>query len=137
MPPVSIARIPFILDGFLSRAFPGSVIAFPGEVFDPGKQSGIWLRPTFKPAGAMQDYELGQNGYSRRDGLYLVDIFAPEKLGKSRADALNLAALIEAAFRRKCAECVNFGDPYTDDKGVDSYNNYFVRVTVPWWCWAQ
>ena len=135
MPPVSIARIPFILDRHLEASFLGAIIAFPGEKFEPAEQTSLWLRPTFITDGRMLDGEKGRDGYSRRDGAYLVDIFTPAKTG-ARADCLDMAEQVEAAFRRRCLSGLMLGDPYTEDKGIDPYDNYFVRVTALWWCWA-
>lgn len=132
MPPVSIDRIPFILDGALAAALPGAKIAFQGEQFEPPKK-GIWIRPTCK-TGDMEDDEKGDEGWSRRHGDYLVDIFSPWP--GSTAEAWRMAAKIEAAFRCKCFDGVQAEDPKTENLGVDKYNKFQVRVSVQFWCWS-
>ena len=134
MPPVSIDRIPFILDGFLVEQMPdGTLISFQGQAFAP-PDDGIWLRTTCK-TGGMMGMEKGLDGYSRRSGIHMVDIFIPWP--GSSLEAWKKAAEIEAAFRRKCIEGVYIEDPHSENMGVDKYNKFQVRTSVPWWCWAQ
>ncbi|MDR2893575.1 MAG: DUF4128 domain-containing protein [Deltaproteobacteria bacterium] len=131
MPPVALARIPFILDGHLAAGMPGLSIAFEGEDFTP--PGGLWLRPVCQP-GQMQDDEKGSQGWSRRVGLYLVDIIAPG--GVPAADAWAVAGRVEGLFRRESILDVQIDEPYTANLGVGSNNSFQLRVIVPWWCWS-
>ncbi|MDR2892984.1 MAG: DUF4128 domain-containing protein [Deltaproteobacteria bacterium] len=133
MPPVSIAKIPFILDSYLAAGLLGAVIAYEGQKFDPPNNK-LWLRPVCK-TGDMLDNEKGKDGYSRRVGVYLVDIFAP-KDGPDIADAWELAAQVEKLFRRECIDCVITEDPSIANLGLNDRDNFQLRVTVPWWCWT-
>ena len=133
MPPVSIARIPFILDGYLADQLPGVTIAFQGVEFTP-PENVLWIRPTCK-TGGMTDMEKGLDGYSRRSGIYMIDIFIPWP--GPAFDAWSMAASIESLFRRQCIEGIYTEDPHSDNMGVDQYNKFQVRTSVPWWCWAN
>ena len=132
MPSVPIASIPFIMDGFLTTLLPGVPIAYQGVTFDP-PDIDLWVRPVCK-TGDMEDAEKGCDGYSRRNGLYIVDIFAPAP--KKTKDAWEKAVAIECGFRRQCVNGVQIEDPYTENLGIDPYNKFHVRVIAPWWCWA-
>lgn len=132
MQPISIARIPFILDAYLAQTVPDAPIAYQGLDFTP-PENRLWLRPLCS-TGSMVDMEKGPEGCSRRMGLYLVDIFAPSPL--CAADAWNMAARLETAFRRVALEGVQTQDPHTENRGLDAADNLFIRVTVPWWAWS-
>lgn len=133
MPPVPVARIPLAFEAFLHSVLPGGLfVAWEGVQAEvPAK--ALWVRPTFLP-GSVLDGEKGKDGYARRDGLYYVEIIAPEPVPVH--EAWDLAVIVEKAFRREQVECVNLEDPYTSSLGVDKYNAFRVRVTIPWWCWT-
>lgn len=131
MPVISIARIPFILDGYLSSLPLGLPIAWEGEPFEP--PTTMWLRPVCR-TGNNEDTEKGQEGWSRRVGLYLIDICQPSPGGTK--DAWSTAAKLEKACRRRCVEGVYLEDPKTDNLGIDQFDTFRLRVTVPWWCWT-
>ena len=145
MPPLSLSRIPFILDARLAAGLPGLPVAFEGQDFTP--PAGLWLRPVCQP-GQMQGDEKGEQGWSRRTGLYLVDVIAPchgaASLGHvtAPADAWELAARVEELFRRESLAdpagpgVLQVEDPYSTNLGLNEQNAFQVRVTVPWWAWA-
>lgn len=133
MPPVPVSSIPFILDNFLIQKFPGTVVICQGVQGKPPPRN-LWMRTTCK-TGEQIDMEKGLEGYSRRVGVYLIDISAP--LPKKPVDAWKLAEQVENAFRRESIEGIQVEDPKSENMGVDSDNDSFrVRVNVPWWCWA-
>ena len=132
MPTVPVADIPFIMDGFLASLLPGIPIARQGVKFTPPATS-LWVRPVCN-TGEIEDAEKGCDGYSRRNGLYLVDIFAPAPIKPERA--WEKATEIETGLRRQCVNGVQIEDPYTKNLGIDPYNKFHVRVIAPWWCWA-
>lgn len=141
MPALSMASVPFILDAALQNALetalPGAPIAFQGLDFDPSvscrSDDKLWVRPVCR-SGDVLEGEKGHDGWSRRMGLYIVDIFSPAPLDP--ADAWRAAALVEAAFRRRCFEGVQAEDPKTENFGFDGSGSLQLRVSVPWWCWA-
>ena len=133
MPPVAISRIPYALDGFLRSVLPdGLFVAWDG-VQAKAPESALWVRPTCIPGGIL-DGEKGKDGYAPRTGLYYVEVMAPHPVLPKRA--WELAGTIETAFRREQVECINFGDPHTENLGVDQYNVFRVRVVIEWWCWT-
>lgn len=133
MPPVPIDRVFLALDRHLRSILPkGLFVAWDGVQAEP-PQKALWVRPTCLPGGVL-DGEKGKDGYAPRLGLYYVEVMAPKDSPTKEAWAL--AAAIEKAFRREQVECINLGDPHTTNLGVDPYNVYRVRVSIPWWCWT-
>ena len=127
MAPLSIAKIPYLLDGRLAQALPLVDIAWQGKKFavPPCK---IWIRPTCK-AGGLVDLEKGEYGYSRRVGVYIIDVYAPNNLDP--ADAWGVAELLEKEFRRVCIGGIQTEDPDSANMGVEKDNDSFrVRVAA-------
>ena len=134
MPPIPISQIPSLLDDHLA-AIPelsGVFIGWQAGQLTPPTDA-LWLRPVCN-AGETTGAEKGAGGYSRRKGTYLIDVFVPSNV--DAADAWNMAAVLEKAFRRECIGGLQTEDPHTANMGTDETTQYSVRVTIPWWCWA-
>ena len=131
MPPVPLDRIPRILDTRLAFLLPGVPVAFEGPRFKP--PNGLWARPTCK-TGDTKDGEKGRDGYSRRIGIYFVDVFLPGP--GSTGKAWETAKQVEDGFRRLCLDGIQTEDPNTKNLGFDASSRFHLQVVVPWWCWA-
>lgn len=134
MPPIPISQIPSLLDDHLATIpeLSGVFIGWQSSQATP-PSNALWIRPVCN-AGEIAGVEKGKDGYSRRKGMYLIDVYVPTQV--DAADAWAMAAVLEKAFRRECIDGLQTEDPHTANMGVDETNKYSVRVTVPWWCWA-
>lgn len=109
-----------------------SDIAWPNRAYEPGEDA--WIRPLIRFGRTIEE-EKGEDGLSRREGLFVVNIYAP--LGTGTARVFGLAADVEDIFRRKKVGGVILGETETWELGPDEDTElYRVQVRIRFWTWV-
>jgi hypothetical protein len=107
--------------------------------FEPKKnQDKLWVRPTIR-FGNPTTLEKGEEALGERPGVFIIQVFLGQNLGIAEAE--NLCAAIENAFRLKTLDGVHCGEPSTVEVGMEPGMTlgddwYQFNVTVPFWAWV-
>jgi len=142
------------LEAALSAEFPTAKIAWPGVPFDPevdARDTGGFPVPWMRPATRFAETypgEKGESGVVRREGIFIVQVFAPDwakasatppKYTLGHGPITTLAGQVEAAFQKQdfsgvhCTEC--YVGAVTEDWSGGAW--WQCNVTVPWWAWIN
>lgn len=120
------------LIGRLADSWTQTPVAYPNREYTP-TTGQAWIWPTVRPGDAIEG-EKGQDGLGLRFGIFYVDIYTPLGIGSRPAN--DLAANIEALYRRADVGGVMCGEPSTWEYGNDGHGWWHVQTRVPIQAWT-
>lgn len=90
--------------------------------------TGLWARVTVREGQRIQTDVGGASVRSRTPGVLFVEVF--DEYAAGTADALALAARVQAAFERQTLDGVVFRTPYLQGGSSGSRVGKWIRITV-------